>query len=194
MRISIPKWYAPFDKGWKLCMYQKDDEVSKKILRLKEGDATAIKTFTKWSIAELEKDELMLELNYCIRSLGRNELTADPNKPLGKLAAGICGSIGIEYVPDLIAKRRATKHLIGMNKPAREAELDGVFYLNSKLKLNGKSILIVDDIKTSGTTTTFIRNTILTEHPKAKFYLFVLGENGDGNPKELIDTYNQYNK
>jgi predicted amidophosphoribosyltransferase len=197
MRLFIPKWYSPFNQGWKLCNYMTKnagyDDLSHRLHEFKEHDQTAITAFTGWSIDKLTPVLPELEIDYCIRALGRSELTPSGNKPLDSLAAGISNHFGIEFSPELIAKHRATKHLVGLKKAEREAELDGVFYLNLDVDLNGTSILVVDDIKTSGTTSKFIRKTIIEQFPDVKCYLFVLAEtNNEGNTQDMIDMYSKF--
>lgn len=197
MPFEFLKWYYPFKNGWKLCSYETKsngyDNLSHRLHDFKESNGTAINAFTRWSIDALNEVLPDLEIDYCIRSLGRSELSPLDTRPLHTLAGNISEHFDIEFIPELIAKTRVTKHLVTLNKPQREAELKGVFYLNKKVDLKGKSILLVDDIRTSGTTSKFIRQTIIEQFPNAKCYLFVLAQTSDGgNTKEVIDKYSKF--
>ncbi len=197
MKLIIKKWYSPFLNGWKLCNYKSKasgyDDLSYRLHEFKERDQKAINAFTRWSIDKLSKEILDLKIDYCVRALGRSELTPSPIKPLNQLGTRISEHFGIEFIPELIAKNRVTKHLVGLKKAEREAELEGVFYLNLDINLDGKSILLIDDIRTSGTTSKVIRETILEQFPNVKCYLFVLAETNDTeNPEEVIATYSKF--
>jgi ComF family protein len=52
----------------------------------------------------------------------------------------------------MIIRIRKTKPQSGLDAAARQYNLEGAFALNDKCEINGKTIIIVDDIFTTGAT------------------------------------------
>lgn len=70
----------------------------------------------------------------------------------GLLAKCIADSIGVPLADDLLIKIYETKNQHDCNYFERKGNLFGVFDVNPKYNVEGKNILIVDDIITSGIT------------------------------------------
>jgi predicted amidophosphoribosyltransferase len=190
-------WYRPYDRGWKLCNYQKkgsgEDTLSKILLQFKDGNPIVINAFTRWSIEVLSTQIKKGEIKYCARALGSTEQSAREGKSLHKLAKEISNNFGIEFVPQLFTKSRVTKSLKSLNKAARREEVEGVFQIDPKIKLANSSILIVDDIRTTGTTLYAMRRAIVEKHQGVNFSMFVLAQTeDDGNSEETLAKYKTY--
>lgn len=67
-----------------------------------------------------------------------------------ELFAVICSDK--KYKPNLLARARNTLSLFELAPDARRAELAGCFTVNENINVNGKRILVCDDIYTSGST------------------------------------------
>jgi ComF family protein len=73
----------------------------------------------------------------------------NPPQILGKQ---IAESLGIMEVPDLLLKTKWTKPQTKLTKALRQKNLHGSLEINTKYNINGKIILLVDDVRTTGTT------------------------------------------
>jgi ComF family protein len=73
-------------------------------------------------------------------------------QPVRSLARLLARELRIEFLPDLLLKKKSTPPQVGLSQAQRKANLDGAFALASKKKLAGKKILLIDDVFTTGTT------------------------------------------
>jgi predicted amidophosphoribosyltransferase len=55
-------------------------------------------------------------------------------------------------IPDVLIKKKWTISQIGLSKSKRSKNLNGSIKLGDKHSVNGKTILLVDDVKTTGAT------------------------------------------
>jgi len=72
-----------------------------------------------------------------------------PIRAMGRLLAL---ELGIEFLPDLLLKKKSTLPQVGLSQAQRKANLDGAFVLAGRQKPAGKKILLIDDVTTTGTT------------------------------------------
>jgi len=58
------------------------------------------------------------------------------------------------YEPELLVRTRATKQQVGLSEKGRERNVSGAFRVpaGAQMKLNGASILLIDDVYTTGAT------------------------------------------
>ena len=68
------------------------------------------------------------------------------------LALELSHKLKIKMIPDLLVKTKWTKPQTKLSRVQREKNLSGSIEFNSKNKIKGKNILLVDDVKTTGTT------------------------------------------
>lgn len=68
------------------------------------------------------------------------------------LAKQIAENLGIEFADNLLIKLYETKSQHDCKSIVRKGNLLGVFDVNESYNIDGKNILIVDDVKTSGST------------------------------------------
>lgn len=68
----------------------------------------------------------------------------------------VCGVLAcrleIDFWPRVLRKTKRTRPQVGLSQAQRLANLDGAFALAAGSKIAGKSILLVDDVITTGTT------------------------------------------
>lgn len=69
-----------------------------------------------------------------------------------ELFKAVLHKYGCSYVPDLLLRVRKTAPLYALNKEERRLELDGCFAVNPAYDVRGRSILLCDDIYTTGST------------------------------------------
>ncbi len=116
-----------------------------------------------------------LTFDYVIRIMGHLETVPQNDAPIRELAVAIASSTGATYLAQVLNKTRQTKQLHTLPLAQREAEVRDVFFVKDKsYDLNGKTILIVDDITTSCTTVAEMIKTLKNVWPTAKFYLFCI--------------------
>ena len=60
--------------------------------------------------------------------------------------------LGIAFWPRVLAKTRSTGPQVGLSQAQRHANLNGAFALAAGNKVAGKSLLLIDDVTTTGTT------------------------------------------
>ncbi|SOB95206.1 ComF family protein [Rhodobacter maris] len=70
------------------------------------------------------------------------------------LAQSMARRVRLPCLPDLFERKRATRSQEGLNRAAREANLEGAIRLRPKYaeRIRGRPLLIVDDVMTSGAT------------------------------------------
>ncbi len=72
-----------------------------------------------------------------------------PVRAMGRILAG---RLGIEFMPRLLLKKKHTPPQVGLTQAQRKTNLDGAFSLAAGRRITGKSILLIDDVTTTGTT------------------------------------------
>ena len=95
------------------------------------------------------------------------------------LAQNICKISGIEYTNNLLYKIRPIDRLSGMSYNDKKFFIKNSFHVNSGYNLSGKTVLIVDDIYTSGTTFKELSDALKMRGAK-----YVYGVTGCYNEKE----------
>ncbi|MFN3534691.1 MAG: ComF family protein [Desulfatiglandales bacterium] len=68
------------------------------------------------------------------------------------LSYGIREVVGIQILKDVLRRNVYTKSQTGLNMKERKANVKGVFGLSEREKIEGKSVLLVDDVATTGST------------------------------------------
>lgn len=68
------------------------------------------------------------------------------------LADALSTALGVPYAPDLLARVKATGRQVGRGAARRRAALAGAFRIERPAAAKGRSVLIVDDVMTTGAT------------------------------------------
>lgn len=71
---------------------------------------------------------------------------------VGALADGVAAELDVPTVPDLLVRTRATQKQAALSRPARRANVAGAFALQEGRSLEGRRLLLVDDVLTTGAT------------------------------------------
>ncbi|MEW6403249.1 MAG: ComF family protein [Chloroflexota bacterium] len=82
--------------------------------------------------------------------LGRKRLKERGYNQVGLIARPLAMSLGMEYAPQELARRRETRSQVGLNKDARRENVREAFVAGARVK--GKTILVMDDVATTGST------------------------------------------
>lgn len=70
----------------------------------------------------------------------------------GLIGRALAGRAGAQFSPDLLQRVKPTPVLRGMGPRARRDAVRGAFRVNDGVRLDGKRILLVDDVFTTGST------------------------------------------
>ena len=89
------------------------------------------------------------------------------------LSLEIAGRMNWLHKPDLIKRSRFTETQTKLGKTEREKNVREAFVLNSKHRLAGSNILIIDDVFTTGSTVNSV-SALLKQNGAAKIYVLTI--------------------
>jgi ComF family protein len=142
----------PFRRARSVFRY--DDASKKLILRFKYADRLeGAPAFARWmarAAADLAADADMV----VPVPLHRWRLLARRYNQAAVLAQALARVIGRPAEPDVLIRRRATRAMVRMNRGQRAKNVKGAFEIHPRRRdrIQGKTILLVDDILTTGST------------------------------------------
>ncbi|MBN1487922.1 MAG: ComF family protein [Anaerolineae bacterium] len=115
----------------------------------------AVRMAEAWEYFEMQCEILIPVPLYARREArrGYNQATL--------LAVALGKQIGIPVVSDALARVRATQSQTKLNSKERKKNVKGAFAWTSKLKLDGVSVTLVDDVATTGATLEACANVLL---------------------------------
>lgn len=139
-----------FDQSRSAVLY---NEASRKmILAFKYGDQLhAIKTFAPW-MTRAGKDLIEAADIITPVPLHPKRLRARRFNQSALLAQEIAKTSGKTYQPDALLRTRYTTPQQGLSRKERDKNVHGAFAARHKEVLSGKTVLLVDDVYTSGAT------------------------------------------
>ena len=153
------------------------DQKSKLILDFKDNEGSAV---LQWCIEASKACGLKFartNIDVIIRVLGHDELEAGKiDLPLDKLGRNISRAINASYQPEILYKSSTNKSLKFLGKEGRENELHQKYNFKNVGNISNLSILIIDDITTTGSTIKEVCRAIMEQVPQAKLYFFALGK------------------
>jgi hypothetical protein len=180
LKILEESHYSFLTKGWYLSYYYtthggNQDIVSRNLLHFKDG----IEPYTnQWIKIVSSCFTGKFQPDIILRVLASEEIQCGNSTSLDKLGREISKKVNKPYLNSSLYKTRATKPLKYLKKDERFAEINGV-YRFKKPDRQIQSILLLDDIVTSGTTIVEIKRAIKSEIGDFNLYLFVLGKTFD---------------
>ena len=140
----------PFARARSVLVY--DDASRPLVLGFKHGDRThAAKPFGVWLAragAELLADADLL----APVPLHRWRLFLRRYNQAALLAREAGRASGVAVVPDLLVRRRRTRSQGGLDRTGRRRNVAGAFALRRKGSVEGKRVVLVDDVLTTGAT------------------------------------------
>lgn len=154
-----------FDKKYKdkklisgftsLYIFEKDKELQRIIHQLKYNRRFLIGTFLGEMIGEIKKEVILSWGIDCIVPVPLHNLKKSErgyNQSL-YLAKGIGKHLSISVRNEYVKRKKYTLTQTKMNLKERENNITDAFKLKRNSKLNGRNILLVDDVITTGATT-----------------------------------------
>lgn len=82
--------------------------------------------------------------------LGRQRLKERGYNQVGMIAKPLALALGMRYAPDGLVRRKETRTQVGLTKLERKANVQNAFQAGRGM--NGKSVLVMDDVSTTGST------------------------------------------
>lgn len=118
-------------------------------------------------------------VDYIVRALGHAELkVGNQDRPLDVLCNQLAQALNAKYLPDLLKKSRLLEKSTKLGKIERAVQLKGAYEVDSnrikQIDILGKSILIVDDVLTSGATANEISRAINSALDNVSVNIFTL--------------------
>src|SRR5207244_2437606 len=72
--------------------------------------------------------------------------------PVGTLARRLAGHLHLPYEPGWLVRTRWSSSQVGLSASARRENVRDAFQVKKNVRLNQKTILLVDDVMTTGST------------------------------------------
>jgi predicted amidophosphoribosyltransferase len=173
--ISLRSQFIMFRDCWHLVKYipRSEDAISQSIIRYKQQDPLITEKWNNLVVKHII--QLNINAGCVIRALGSREMVCTGKRPLDELCFKLAKYYSIEYNPYLLMKKDFTRPLHGLPKKLRVEQLNNKYIFNlSPALMPPSTILILDDIVTTGTTMLAIRDAIKLEIPKCEIFFFAL--------------------
>lgn len=182
---SHPTKLLSFNKHFFLGYYLPG--IKEEVWSFKDAKQSAI---DRWVSKCVETANELPSVDFIVRALGHEEIEVDPfssTSPLDNLGDALAEVLDASYRPDLIKKSRRLEKSTGLKAWEREQQVTGSHQSkpSSIQPVNGLelTILIIDDVYTTGATTRDISRALRSNYPNARIYIFTLTKTifRDGN-------------
>ena len=102
--------------------------------------------------------------------LGKKRLKERGYNQVGLVARPLAYQLGLQYAPDALVKSRETRSQVGLSVSQRSANVRDAYQADSQIVM-GKSVLIMDDVATTGSTISACTTALLTAGSKDIYVL-----------------------
>ncbi|HWZ22057.1 MAG TPA: hypothetical protein VNW06_05355, partial [Cytophagaceae bacterium] len=109
-------------------------------------------------------------------ALGNKEIEANYEKALDTLGYRLSQYLKAVYKPNILKKTRFTYPLKRLELDERQPAIENTYYIDGYNFSTEDSILIIDDIYTSGATINEIIRALKVNNPKISIFFFTLGK------------------
>ncbi|AGI74338.1 ComF/GntX family-like protein [Octadecabacter arcticus 238] len=142
----------PWSKGRAAMIYK--EKARRLVLSLKHGDRTDLTRAAGPWLARAAKPLITVETLIVPVPLHRFRLLRRKFNQAALLAGQAAAVAGVQYCPDALIRRKKTAPLEGHTRDQRFEALSGAIVPNPKRMalLNGRKVLLIDDVMTSGAT------------------------------------------
>jgi ComF family protein len=128
-----------------------EDTLREVIILYKYGEVEALKTYLASLYLEMLRKNLLHGFQAVV-PVPVDRQRRHGFKPVWTMGRLLARTLKIEFLPDLLQKKKSTPPQVGLSQAQRKTNLDGAFGLTEKKKLAGKKIILIDDVTTTGTT------------------------------------------
>jgi ComF family protein len=104
--------------------------------------------------------------------LGKKRLKERGYNQVGLVARPLANNIGMEYLPGALKKTRETRSQVGLSASQRHENVKNA-YQADPLAVNGKSVLLMDDVATTGSTISACTESLLSAGAKEVYVLTI---------------------
>jgi len=140
----------PYDRHLSYAAYE--ETLREVIILYKYGEIEPLKHLLARLYLEVVRQRLPGAFDAVVpvpADLRRRRRGFQPVSAVGKVLAR---RLGVEFWPRTLQKKKSTPPQVGLSQSQRKANLDGAFALSAGNKLAGRSVLLIDDVTTTGTT------------------------------------------
>ena len=121
--------------------------------------------------------DFVLSLNWPIETmmpvpLGKNRLKERGYNQVGLVARPLAYRLGLNYKPDALWKMRETRSQVGLTVSQRRENVHDAYQADRKI-VKGKSILIMDDVATTGSTISACTEALLSAGAQDTYVLTI---------------------
>ncbi|MBO6263493.1 MAG: ComF family protein [Clostridia bacterium] len=99
------------------------------------------------------------------------------------IAREVCELVGLEFCPHALLKIKETQSQVGLTDEERTKNLRGSFAVNEDFDAEDKTILVIDDVMTTGTTINEIARALKRAGAKEVYALTAASVDADGRNK-----------
>lgn len=149
--------------------------IKQEIWSFKNGSESAV---GRWSRKALDVADSFPDVDVVVRALGHAELAVgNAQKPLDKLAKVLARALGATYIPNFLIKLKELQKSTGCTAAERAVQVKGAYSVDISsgvIRAERPRFLIVDDVYTSGATTSEIQRAITKVYPESQVYIFTL--------------------
>jgi len=128
-----------------------EDTLREIIILYKYGEVEALKTFLASLYMEILQKKLPAGF-HAVVPVPVDRERRHGFMPVWTMGRILARELKIEFLPNLLQKKKSTPPQVGLSQAQRKTNLNGAFTLAEKQKLAGKKILLIDDVTTTGTT------------------------------------------
>ena len=104
--------------------------------------------------------------------LGKKRLKERGYNQVGLVAQPLAYKLGLHYEPDALKKMRETRSQVGLTIAQRSENVQDAYQADSRV-VKGKSVLIMDDVATTGSTISACTAALLSEGAKEVYVLTI---------------------
>ncbi len=166
-----------------------EDPIKPAIWDFKDNDD---KTLRRWRDVTIEKAGDLPHVDIIVRSRGHAEVE-NTESPIDVIGNALSKRLGAQYVPDLLKKTRSTPKSTTLNRHQRHQQIQNTYIVNREAligKVLTPSFLIIDDVYTTGATTSEITRALNTEFKSGKVHIFTLVKTGYSYPLDRVLSHN----
>ena len=104
--------------------------------------------------------------------LGKNRLRERGYNQVGLVARPLAYELGLKYEPDALWKMRETRSQVGLTESQRRENVQAAYQADPRI-VNRKSILIMDDVATTGSTISACTQALLSAGAQEVYVLTI---------------------